>query len=301
MWSSVEAMQPLRRMPARHPIAATPSESTGNLLATASRARHEISWHAACVTAGMDLASSIATSRLVAQQRALDVLANNLANANTPGYRAERVQFSDWLSRQSGGATPRGGNPISYTQDRATWREQTPGTITHTGNPLDIAVTGSAGYFTVNTANGPRLTRDGRFGLLPSGTIADTAGNPLLDNNGQPIQVAPTDTGITIAGDGTVSSVNGQIGKIGIVQPADPALMTAEGGTLFRADSPTAPVASPGLEQGAVEDSNVQPVLEVTRMIDGERSFEFATQMLQAESDRQQNAIQKILPQGSSA
>ena len=247
----------------------------------------------------MDLASSIATSRLVAQQRALDVIADNLANANTPGFKAERVQFSDWLSRQSGGSAPRGGSPIAYTQDRATWREQQPGTITHTGNPLDIAVTG-AGYFTVNTANGPRLTRDGRFGLLPSGTIADTAGNPLLDNNGQPIQLAPTDTQITIAGDGTVSSVNGQIGQIGIVQPADPALLTAEGGTLFRSDSPTTPVASPALEQGAVEDSNVQPVLEVTRMIDGERSFEFTTQMLQAESDRQQNAIQKILPQGSS-
>jgi len=248
----------------------------------------------------MDLTSSIATSRLVAQQRALDVIADNLANANTPGFKAERVQFSDWLSRQSGDATPRGGNPIAFTQDRATWREQQAGTITHTGNPFDVAVTGS-GYFTVNTANGPRLTRDGRFGLLPSGTIADTAGNPVLDSNGQPIQIAPTDTQITIAGDGTVSSENGQLGKIGIVQPADPALLSGEGGTLFRSDSPTAPVASPALEQGAIEESNVVPVLEVTRMIDSERSFEFTTQMLQAESDRHQNAIQKLLPQGASA
>ncbi len=246
----------------------------------------------------MDLASSIATSRLVAQQRALDVTADNLANANTPGYKAERVQFSDWLSRQSGGTTPPGGNPIAYTQDRATWREQQAGSLTHTGNPLDVAVTGT-GYFTVNTANGPRLTRDGRFGLLPSGTIADTAGNPVLDNNGQPIQLAPTDTRITIAGDGTVSSENGQIGKIGVVQPSDPVLLSAEGGTLFRSLAPTAPVTSPALEQGAIEESNVQPVLEVTRMIDGERSFEFMTQFVQAESDRQQNAIQKLLPQGS--
>ena len=246
----------------------------------------------------MDLASSIATSRLVAQQRALDVTADNLANANTPGYKAERVQFSDWLSRQSGGTTPPGGNPIAYTQDRATWREQQAGSLTHTGNPLDVAVTGT-GYFTVNTANGPRLTRDGRFGLLPSGTIADTAGNPVLDNNGQPIQLAPTDTRITIAGDGTVSSENGQIGKIGVVQPSDSVLLSAEGGTLFRSLAPTAPVTSPALEQGAIEESNVQPVLEVTRMIDGERSFEFMTQFVQAESDRQQNAIQKLLPQGS--
>lgn len=246
----------------------------------------------------MDLASNIATSRLVAQQRVMDVIAGNLANANTPGYKAERVQFSDWLSRQSGGTTPRGGNPIAFTQDRATWREQQAGTVTHTGNPLDLALTGS-GYFTVSTANGPRLTRDGRFGLMPSGTIADAAGNPVLDTNGRPIQLAPTDTQITIAGDGTVSSANGQIGKIGVVQPVDPMLLSAEGGTLFRSDSPTAPVASPAIEEGAVEESNVQPITEVTRMIDGQRTFEFMAQFVQAESDRQQNAIEKLLPQQS--
>jgi len=246
----------------------------------------------------MDIASSVAASRLVAQQRALDVVAGNLANANTPGYKAERVQFSDWLSRQNGGATPPGGNQIAYTQDRATWREQQAGTITHTGNPFDLAVTGN-GYFTVNTPRGLRLTRDGRFGLLPSGTVADAAGNSVLDNNGQPIQLAPTDTQITIAGDGTVSSQNGQIAKIGVVQPSDPMMLSAEGGTLFLSGSTTAPVAAPALVQGAVEESNVQPVLEVTRMIDGERQFEFMAQFVQAESDRQQNSIDKLLPQQS--
>lgn len=243
----------------------------------------------------MDIASSIAMSRLVAQQRVLDVIANNLANANTPGFKAERVQFSDWLTRQSGGKVPPGGGTIAYTQDRATWREQQAGTITHTGNPLDLALTGN-GYFTVNTPAGPRLTRDGRFALMPNGTIADAAGDPLLDTNGQPIQLAPADTGIAVAGDGTISSVNGQIGRIGVVAPADPMLLRAQGGTLLQSLSPTAPVAKPGVEQGAVEESNVQPILEVTRMIDGERSFQFLVQFVQAESDRQQNAIQKLAP-----
>jgi flagellar basal-body rod protein FlgF len=246
----------------------------------------------------MDIASNIAASRLVAQQRALDVIADNLANANTPGFKAERVQFSDWLGRQSGGATPPGGNPIAFTQDRATWREQQAGTITHTGNPLDLALTGN-GYFTVNTPAGPRLTRDGRFGLLPNGTLADTTGNAVLDNNGQPIQFAPTDTQITVAADGTVSSENGQIGKIGIVQPSDPMKLSAEGGTRLASGSPTAPVAAPVVEQGASEESNVQPMLEVTRMMDGERQFQFVAQFVQAESDRQQNSIDKLLPQQS--
>ncbi|HEY3847952.1 MAG TPA: flagellar basal-body rod protein FlgF [Acetobacteraceae bacterium] len=246
----------------------------------------------------MDIASSVATSRLVAQQRALDVVADNLANANTPGFKAERVQFSDWLSRQSGGATPPGGNPIAYTQDRATWREQQAGTITHTGNPLDLALTGD-GYFTVNTPAGPRLTRDGRFGLMPSGTVTDSAGNAVLDTNGQPIVLAPTDTRISVAGDGTVSSQNGQIAQIGVVQPSNPMMLSAEGGTLFLSGSTTAPVASPAVEEGAVEESNVQPVMEVTRMIDGERQFEFMAQFVQAESDRQKDSIDKLLPQQS--
>jgi flagellar basal-body rod protein FlgF len=246
----------------------------------------------------MDIASSVATSRLVAQQRTLDVIAGNLANANTPGYKAERVQFSDWLSRQSGGTTPPGGSPIAYTQDRATWREQQSGPISHTGNPFDLALTGN-GYFTVSTPAGPRLTRDGRFSLLPSGTVSDNSGNAVLDSNGQPIQLAPTDTHITIAGDGTVSSQNGQIAKIGVVQPSNPMLLNAEGNTLFTSGSTTAAVAAPALEQGAIEESNVQPVLEVTRMMDGQRQFEFLAQFVQAESDRQQNSIDKLLPQQS--
>ena len=94
-----------------------------------------------------------------------------------------------------------------------------------------------------------------------------------------------------------MSSENGQLGKIGVVRPTDPMQLAAEGNTLFRADSPTAPVTSPGMVQGAIEDSNVQPVLEMTRMMDGLRQFQFVSQFIQAEADRQQSAIDKLLPQ----
>jgi flagellar basal-body rod protein FlgF len=242
----------------------------------------------------MDIASNVATSRLVAQQRAMDVIAGNIANANTPGFKAQRMQFSDWLSRQKS-ATPQGGRTIAYTQDRATWREQQVGTLSHTGNPLDLAL-GHDGYFTVRTAQGPRLTRGGRFGLMPNGTLSDGAGNAVLDSNGQPIQFSPTDTKISIAGDGTVSTENGQLGKVGVVTPADAMQLTAEGNTLFRADATaTTPVATPGIVQGAIEDSNVQPVIETTRLMDGERQFQFMVQFIQTESDRQQSAIDKLL------
>ena len=111
------------------------------------------------------------------------VTANNLANVNTPGYQATRVQFSDWLSPQQQGAALPGEPKIAYTQDRATWRDTEPGTVTHTGNPYDLSVR-NGGFFTVATPNGPRLTRDGKFGPLPDGTIGDAAGNALLSANG---------------------------------------------------------------------------------------------------------------------
>ncbi len=246
----------------------------------------------------MELTAAIAASRMDAQMRALDVVADNMANASTPGFKAERVMFSQWINRQTGAAPPPGGQTVAFAQDQATWRETQPGALNHTGNPLDLAISGD-GYFTVGTPRGPRLTRDGRFGLLPNGTIADAAGNALLDVNGQPIQLSTADTRITVAGDGTVSSENGQIGKIGLVRPKNPLALSGEGGTLFRADAPTTPVDGPQLVQGAIEESNVQPVLEMTRMMDNYRQFQFLSQLVQAESDRQQTAIDKLLPEGS--
>ncbi len=242
----------------------------------------------------MDNATYVATSRLVAQQRGMDVIAGNIANAGTPGFKAERMLFSDWLSRQHSAGTPRGGETIAFTQDRASYRDTQPGSLGHTGNPFDVAITGD-GFFTVDTPQGPRLTRAGRFGLMPDGTVADGAGDALLDTNGRPVQIAQADTHITIAGDGTISSENGTIGRIGVVRPADPMRLQAEGDRLLRADTPTVAVASPKLVQGAVEESNVQPVAEMTRMMTGLREFQFVSQFVQGEADRQQSAIDKIL------
>jgi flagellar basal-body rod protein FlgF len=242
----------------------------------------------------MDNTTTIALSRLIVQQRAMDVSAENMANVNTSGYKLERVLFSDWLSKQTGTETVPGERTLSYVQDRATYRDQRDGTLNMTGNPLDLAITGD-GFFTVLTSRGPRLTRAGRFEPQQNGTIVDHDGNRLLDTNGQPIQISTTDTQLAVAPDGTLSSENGQIGKIGIVQPTDLSLMQAEGSRLFTAGSPTNPVTAPKIVQGAVEDSNVQPIMELTRMMNELREFQFTTQFLQGESDLASNAIQKLL------
>lgn len=238
----------------------------------------------------MELPSTIALSYVMAQSRAMDVTATNLANAATPGFKSGHMLFTDWLPRTPG---LRGGERVAYVQDRATYRDAAPGTLTHTGNPLDLAL-GGDGFFTVQTPRGPRLTRAGRFAPQPDGTVADDAGEALLDTGGQPIRVGPADTSLTVSADGTIQSENGPLGRVGVVQPDDPMKLQPEGATAFRSDGTTGPVAQPRIVQGAVEDSNVHPVAEVTRMMAGLRAFQFASQFVEAESTRLQSAIDKI-------
>jgi flagellar basal-body rod protein FlgF len=242
----------------------------------------------------MNIASLVATSRLSAQQRAMDVTAANLANLNTPGHRAERVQFADYLARQTRVEPPPGGRVIAFTQDRATWREFKPGTMTQTGNPLDLAIPGD-GFFTVETERGPRLTRAGRFTQNGAGEIVTETGHALLDANGQKLRVPAGTTRLGVSADGTIATQDGPIGRIGVRRPTDAMRMKAEGDHLFRPEGPTVPVEQPGIVQGAVEGSNVQPVLETVRMMRQLREFQFASQFVQAESERIQNAIERIL------
>ena len=241
----------------------------------------------------MEMPSYVALSYLMAQSRALDVTAANLANAGTSGFKAERVLFSDWLEKQNGTSGPPGGKPVSFVQDRATYRDQADGPLVHTANPLDLAIAGE-GYFTVDTSRGPRLTRSGSFSPRPDGTIADSQGNALLDTSGKPIRISPADVTLTITADGSIQSENGTIGRIGVVSPNDPMRMQSEGSTLLRADTETGPVNQPHVVQGAIENSNVQPIVETTRMMSGLRSFQFAAQFVESESQRLQTAIDKL-------
>ncbi|MCQ8241932.1 flagellar basal-body rod protein FlgF [Rhizosaccharibacter radicis] len=241
----------------------------------------------------MENPTYIALSRLDTQQRTMDVIANNIANANTAGFRASRTVFNDYLSQQHGVQAPPGAKTLSYTQDRATYLDRTEGSFTKTDNPLDMAI-GGDGFFTVQTPNGMRLTRCGEFGLLADGRIADSAGNLLLDNAGSPMQVAPGDTDIRLAADGTMTTENGRVGTVGVVTVADSNRLVAEGGKMFRADTDTTAAAAPKLVQGMIENSNVQPMTELTRMLQTQRDFQFVSQFVDSEAERQQGAIDKL-------
>jgi flagellar basal-body rod protein FlgF len=240
----------------------------------------------------------IALSRMVAQQRALDVRAENIANADTPGFKGESVMFSDYLLQQRGVTTPPGGQTVQMVQDRATWRDFGEGNLEKTGNALDLALQGD-GFFTVNTARGPRYTRSGRFTISQAGQIVDMAGNALVGTDGRPITITPDDTNLTVTSDGSISSNAGQVGKFRIVRFDDQQSMQAEGSSMFNTSQPARVVAQPNVMQGAVEGANVQPILQLTQMMSEMRDYQDVSQFVDAEAKREQSAIDQIGHKGA--
>ena len=242
----------------------------------------------------MELTSYVATSYLGAQQRSLDVTAANLANAGTAGFKAERVLFSDWLSRQTGTDGSHGLGSVAFVQDRATYRDIAPGTLQHTGNPLDLAIT--AGWL-LHRADAPRYPASPVPAVSRRSRTAPSPTTPATRCSTRPasrcVYRPPTPASPSPR---TVPSParTGSSAAYGVVQPADPRRMQGEGGTTLRAEGTPAPVDDPKVVQGVIEDSNVQPILEMTRMMSGLRSFEFTAQLLQKESDRMQSAIDKL-------
>ncbi len=242
----------------------------------------------------MDTPGYIVLSRLGAQLRATDVLAHNMANADTPGFRANRPVFAQAIERQRDLAMPENARPVAYALDRATWRDTAPGPLSVTGNPLDVAIRGE-GFFAVETPDGERYTRAGRLALDGQRRLVDPDGRPVLGAGGQPIGFAANDTRIEIQGDGTVRSENGVVGRLRVVRFENEQALRAEGNRLYAADDPPLPVERPSLVQGSLEGSNVSPILEMTRLTAELREFQFATQFVEREGERLQGAVERIL------
>ncbi len=243
----------------------------------------------------MDNPSYIVLSRLSSQMRASQLTANNLANAETPGYRSSRPIFAERVEQQGRVLGPNAGRNVAYSWDRASWRDTQAGAISQTGNPLDVAISGT-GFFVVETPRGERYTRAGRFALGAGGQMVDQTGAPVLNTDSRPIAIAPNDTRIEILGDGTIRSENGVLGRMRIVRFADEQALRAEGERHINADGQDPEeVRRPNLVQGALEGSNVQSVLEMTRMMAELREFQFATQFMEREAERQQSVVDRLL------
>jgi flagellar basal-body rod protein FlgF len=244
----------------------------------------------------MDSPGYIALSRLTAQRRAVEVVAGNIANADTPGFKASEAIFAAHLARQQGSSASGAARDLAFTQDRATWRDMAPGALQQTGNPLDLAISGE-GFFAVETPRGERFTRSGRFTLSPEGQVVDAEGHAVLTDGGNPLTLPAGTSRIEIQGDGTLRADGAAQGRLRLVRFEDPQKLQAEGDRLFAPGQgqEALPLDRPAVVQGAVEASNVRSVVELTRLTAEMREYQFAAQFAEKEGERIGSAVERIL------
>jgi flagellar basal-body rod protein FlgF len=250
----------------------------------------------------MQNALLVGLSRQVALQREMDVVANNIANLNTTGFKSDGAVFEQFIS-----PTARADNflaadrPVSFVQDRATWINLSQGPLERTGNSLDVAIDGR-GFLVVQTPAGERYTRNGAMQINNNGELVTSEGYQVLGESG-PITFQPKDRNITISQDGTVSVGEGNVaatesqrGQLRLVQFDQPGLLQKDGSSTFKAPAGATPQSDKisRIMQGTVEKSNVRSVMEMTRMIEVTRSYSAVAAMLAQQADLQRTAIDKL-------
>jgi flagellar basal-body rod protein FlgF len=248
----------------------------------------------------MENALLIGLSRQTALERQVNVVANNIANVNTTGYKADNTLFEEFLNTPAHEDNFVGRDRrVSFVQDRGTFRDFSQGAAEETRNPLDVAIDGSA-FLTVQTAGGERYTRDGGLHINNQGQLVTAAGNTVLGTSG-PIVFQPTDHDINITPDGTITVVEGngrtdsQRGKLRLVNFADAQKMLKEGFNLYAAGegAPQADTKST-VRQGYIEKSNVNAVTEMSRLMEVSRAYTSIATLMQQQSELQKTAIQQL-------
>ena len=246
----------------------------------------------------MQNALLVGLSRQMALGREMDVVANNIANLDTTGYKADGSLFEEYLG--SAARAGAGNARVSFVLDRGIWHDMSQGPIQRTGNPLDVAIDGNA-FLVVQTPRGERYTRNGAMQINASGQLVTADGNPVLGESG-PITFQSTDNQVAISRDGTISvregnsKVDSQRGKIRLVSFENAQQLQKDGSSTFNVtgNAQPQPAVNAGLAQGSIEKSNVRGVVEMSRMIEITRSYTQIANMLQQQSDQSTQAIDKL-------
>ncbi len=237
----------------------------------------------------MEAASYIGTSHLTALRRRMDIVANNMANMNTPGFKAEAPLFTPHLEKSTFGK----GDKIAYVEDFGLVRDLSMGTFTPTGNPLDLAINGQ-GYFTIKTPQGTQYGRAGSFQLDPEGTLTTKQGYEVLDADGNAINIPENTKNITVTENGVVNADNVNIGRIQPVQFADPRQLAKLENGLYSTRQEPEILEVFEIQQGMIESSNVESIVEMTNMIEINRAYTSAKKFVDSEHDRMRLAIRKL-------
>ncbi len=251
----------------------------------------------------MENLALVKLSRQIALHRELEVVANNIANLNTTGYKSDGSVFQEFLMPVArAGAFQGTDQRLSFVQDRATWHNFATGSTRPTGNPLDVSIDGDA-FLVVQTPRGERYTRNGSLQLNATGQLVTASGDAVLGDGG-PIQFQPTDSNISINPDGTITvreagnaASDSARGKLRLVRFERTSVLLKDGASTFRAPDGTAPQPADinvRVVQGTIEQSNVSPVVEMARMIELTRTYSNISSMIQQISEHRRNAIDKL-------
>ena len=239
----------------------------------------------------------VGLSRQMTLQRQMDVIANNLANTDTAGFKVESIMLGEDAQAPAGhklSSTGKPADPIAFVYDTGLARNFAQGSLKQTGAPFDLGLQGD-GFFQVQTPDGVRFTRDGRFSLNATGQLTDVSGAAVLGTGGSPIVVDPQKGPPTIAHDGTVSQQGQVIGKVGVFRFADRSSLSKTGSSQYDAGGQT-PLAATDtkVEQGMIENSNVDPIKMMTQMISVSRAYEQVANMMDQTGSNSDQSIQRL-------
>jgi flagellar basal-body rod protein FlgF len=236
----------------------------------------------------------VGLSQQMASTRAMEVIANNLSNVGTPAFKHEEVAFEQYMvpvqaTEAEGGGTVN----VSFVLDRGVVRDLSAGRMEQTDSLLDMAIDGP-GYFVVQTPDGERYTRNGHFRFNGDGQVVTEDGYALQSDGGA-IALQPQDGDLRVGPDGSISTDLQVVGKLRIVNFTDQLALQKMGSSLYdAAGQPPTPVAAPRVHQGVIEKSNVEPVVEITRMIDVMRAYQASVELTKSGEELLKQAIEKI-------
>lgn len=234
----------------------------------------------------------VGLSRQQTLQHELDVIANNVANVDTAGFKLESLIVQS--RPEALPATDGGGSNITFAYDAGVVRDFRQASLKQTGAPLDVAIDGE-GFFKVTTPSGERYTRDGRFSMDGTGRIVTSSGLPVQGDGGA-ITIDPTKGAPKIAADGTISQGTQTVGKLAVVSFASLSALSKDGDGLYRNDSnlQATAAASARVRQGMIEGSNVEPITQVTHLIEVSRAYESISRMVGDTGDLSTKAIDRL-------
>jgi flagellar basal-body rod protein FlgF len=236
----------------------------------------------------MDNASYATLTRQSGLMQEMQIIANNIANAATTGFRAEGVLFSEHIAALGPDAPS-----LSMAAARVPHTLTVQGGLAQTGGPFDLAIEGE-GFFLIETPDGERLTRAGAFSTNETGDLVTIQGHPVLDGGGAPVFIPQGVGPVGISADGTISADGVPVGQIGLFMPVSPGDMRREGGVMFDPIGGYEPAPDARVLQGFLEESNVNPVLEISRMIAVQRAYELGQSFLEKEDARIRGVIEAM-------